>query len=425
MTSHYFNTKFLKATCIIFMILMHGLVWLNNNSGKAFTIQDNSFLSNTTYLHGLYSLMLPACAGLVFRINLDKYFVGNTFLNFPIRKIISFFAFLVLTQSVSSYLSFGISHFFYWNVLHFIGLSYLIIVLMLNISIYYLMALGIFVLCTSSLLRSFLSPYLFNNYADIPSNIKFMGLIMSLSLFGYFLSQVFVSVNIKKTTKAIASLLILIFSLYFTLNYLRSYDFMPLTSLAISNLPIGIVIGDNKLFHIWPLFPWFSTVVFGFCISHFYSISENKYKYKIFTFVLGIIFYGYFILFKLSSFYNSLDSKTLWGKNIFQLDAYSVIGVLGGFCLNLIACNWVDNKIKFSKFSYITIMSENIIVIYLFMMLTGPITAKFLLSKMDLSYSYFVFPAYFLSTSYLIGAASTFILGNKTYKFSFKRKKSI
>jgi len=114
---------FIKFICVTVMILVHAHIMLIINYD--WFLNANSFFYKATerfMFVGLFLMILPMFAGTVFRIN-D---------NFELRKIAKLAIFLILIGFFMNLITWGWNNVFLWNVLQFIGLSFLIISFLKN-----------------------------------------------------------------------------------------------------------------------------------------------------------------------------------------------------------------------------------------------------------------------------------------------------
>ncbi|MFA5083932.1 MAG: heparan-alpha-glucosaminide N-acetyltransferase domain-containing protein [Candidatus Paceibacterota bacterium] len=152
---------FVKFACVAVMILAHAHTMLIAFFYKI--IDVNGFFYKVTdkfMFVGLFIMILPMLAGVVFRVNGD----------FGVKKTFKLAVFLAVIGFLMNAATWGWPYLFSWNVLQFIGLSFLIIAFLKkyfsnsNIAIVFFSLLAIF---AAAPLRLFLSTMKYNYLFDI------------------------------------------------------------------------------------------------------------------------------------------------------------------------------------------------------------------------------------------------------------------
>ncbi|MFH0833837.1 MAG: heparan-alpha-glucosaminide N-acetyltransferase domain-containing protein [Patescibacteria group bacterium] len=124
-----------------------------------------------------------------------------------------------------------------------------------------------------------------------------------------------------------------------------------------------VFFGYKNGLHIWPFFPWFSIVVFGFAVANFYIVNGNK-KFNALLLSVGIALLV--IAFITKSFSPMLNLKDIWGPTLFQPPTLRVIGQLGFISLLLLFSNLIFAKRNLAKYGVLNVFSHGILYIYLF-----------------------------------------------------------
>lgn len=139
------------------MIFSHTCIW-------AFSY-DDTVLRTGNYLYwfvsklmilGFIQLSIPITAGIVFRDEIDKFIFKHQVLSFPFKKVFYLFFYFALFETVVNLLAFELSHAMDWDILKFIGLSFMIIILIGKRSILSLLFLAWFFIIGTPIMHEFL-----------------------------------------------------------------------------------------------------------------------------------------------------------------------------------------------------------------------------------------------------------------------------
>ncbi len=124
-----------KFLCILFMVFIHATFWLVTDQDEV--MNTRSFLypiiNHTTFL-GLFPLSLPITAGCGLRFYLEKIRTHTDWESFRLLPLLKISIGIMLLGYVMTLLTWGGGHAFEWDVLHFVGLSYLVIALALKVT---------------------------------------------------------------------------------------------------------------------------------------------------------------------------------------------------------------------------------------------------------------------------------------------------
>lgn len=135
----------IKFFQVFLMIFSHTCIW-------AFSF-DDTVLRTGNYLYwfvsklmvlGFIQLSMPITAGIVFREEIDKFIFKHQILSFPLKKVFYLFFFFALFETLVNLMAFEFSHALDWDILKYIGLSFIIIIIMGKGSILSLLFLGWF-----------------------------------------------------------------------------------------------------------------------------------------------------------------------------------------------------------------------------------------------------------------------------------------
>ncbi|MFH1393240.1 MAG: heparan-alpha-glucosaminide N-acetyltransferase domain-containing protein [Patescibacteria group bacterium] len=108
-----------KFACVAMMLFIHAHLMLVTNDNYGFNDISGFFyrITDKFMFLGLFLTILPALAGYIFRINNDYRF----------KKTIKIAIFLSCTGFLMNIVVWGIKYTFSWNVLQFVGLSFIVI----------------------------------------------------------------------------------------------------------------------------------------------------------------------------------------------------------------------------------------------------------------------------------------------------------
>ncbi|MCB0405953.1 MAG: DUF1624 domain-containing protein [Bdellovibrionales bacterium] len=142
-----------KALCVLVMVFIHSSFWLITSQDEVMNTQSFMYpiVTHTTFL-GLFPLSLPATAGCGLRLYLDRLqSVGK---ELEIRTLLKTSAAIMVLGYAMTVLTWGFSQGFEWDVLHFVGLSYLVIGLALKVTtIPVLIIMGLLSMFATDVLR--------------------------------------------------------------------------------------------------------------------------------------------------------------------------------------------------------------------------------------------------------------------------------
>ncbi|MCB0418340.1 MAG: DUF1624 domain-containing protein [Bdellovibrionales bacterium] len=122
-----------KALCVLVMVFIHSSFWLITSQDEVMNTQSFMYpiVTHTTFL-GLFPLSLPATAGCGLRLYLDRLQAQGRELE--ILPLVRTSAAIMVLGYLMTLLTWGPSQGFEWDVLHFVGLSYLVISIALKLT---------------------------------------------------------------------------------------------------------------------------------------------------------------------------------------------------------------------------------------------------------------------------------------------------
>lgn len=196
-------------------------------------------------------------------------------------------------------------------------------------------------------------------------------------------------------------------------NFLGRFDYF---------YPVGILIGGNQSFMLWPFFPWFSVVAFGFLLAHYYLKYNNSAGFKISSLGIGMVFLAVAILRDEISPY--LDPSYVLGPSLLQPKISLILASMGLFCILLITANILFNKVHLKKYGIINSYSKGILWIYVIQMAVS-YKLSFVIKRffpMDIpSLAYLILPVSMLLLGWLVGALSIKLLQEKLIVIKLKK----
>jgi len=152
--------KVVKFICVAIMIFVHAHIMLVTNDNFGFDDTSAFFykITDKFMFLGLFLTILPALAGYVFRVQ-------N---NYGLKKTVGTATFLIFIGFLMNAMVWGIKYVFAWNILQFIGLSFVVIALMMKFfserAIFFLSLISILI---APILRNILFAVNNNYFIDI------------------------------------------------------------------------------------------------------------------------------------------------------------------------------------------------------------------------------------------------------------------
>ncbi|MCF7846392.1 MAG: heparan-alpha-glucosaminide N-acetyltransferase domain-containing protein [Candidatus Peribacteraceae bacterium] len=292
----------LKAVCVIAMVVGHNLIWWYF-SYKHGSIVSVSEISTARFLFGtiaLFVMSIPITAGMALRFFLRAWWNQKHQKLFSSTKPL--LGHIFLTAIFLTTLGF-LLNFFTWD--------------------------------TEQLL-----PYLFS------WNV--------LQFFSVSLIAVALILRFLNLRFLLAAGSVVLFTAPFLRNIFQS-DGVSYLEMIFFGYPNGL--------HIWPFFPWFATIVFGFWLADFFLVRGNK-KFNLLLATLGFSL----SLFALigGSFNPTFNPRDIWGSMLFQPSTLHVLGQCGFITLFLLTLNLIFVDRKIAKYGIFNIFSHGILYIYLF-----------------------------------------------------------
>lgn len=341
----------IKFVCLVVLIFVHAHLALITDSGAALDPFGFYYkITGNLMFLGLFLVALPIIAGVVLRMDLGGRLINEKIAPDDFKKILQAAAWLALVGFFMNALTWGFSYTFSWNVLQFVGLSFLIIAFLLKeFSIRTVGWLGLFALLAIGPLRE---------------------------IWGH-------------------------------------WDYIYL---------VGIFIGAKNGFVLWPLFPWFGAVAFGFLAAHYYLKYQDTVKFRFGLLVLGAALL--LIAVWRDEILPELDPNYVLATSLFNPKIGWVLAALGFFCLLIVVSNIFFNRVHFRRYGIINSYSKGILWIYVAQMFVsqklGPVLREaFPLDKP--TFAYFILPIGLIFLGWLVGTLCIKFLQEKSIVVTLKK----
>ncbi len=340
--------EIMKFLGLVAMILTHCFIFLYRVYPEYSAIQNLNVINRFAYFNGLYSMTLPALAGVYYYEKLKNHLRGQYLTNLDITRYLKPIGILFLMESCKNALIFGWESFFRWDVLHFISMALTIMTILLIKwgvrSFYYILVGSLF--CVLVLSYHDMHRIFFQENINTTMSAYLLGCVI-------FLSIIFVVLNNLIKMKKLISFVITI-TIFFVFFFHGENSELRL---IVSNYPISIFIqlGQNGG-HIWPLFPWFNCLLTGFLLARFFNETHRSIWRSFFYLCLFQIPIIYFIFFSLET-YQGLLSKNDFFSSMFFSPHWQLFVILNVFFMA--AAFSFDFLFKIKNFPTVTVSLVN------------------------------------------------------------------
>lgn len=354
------SVDLLKFFGVISMTFSHCFFFLYRVHPNQNFFYDNSFWGKTLFYNGFNSLVLPCLAGVSFYETLSPYLRAGEFRSIPVVKIMKLLIILGFIESLKNFFTFGLSAAFHWEVLHFIALSFGVMLLFLtqtNMATFFQFVLALFSLNVITDVI-FNKTYNFYPQAELGATAYWLNVVyIALLLIGSF----WLFFKTKNKTKKI--LLGLLFVLLFAVSVFYNYSSSEVL-VSLNTLPISIFVQLGQIGgHIWPLFPWFILVAYGFLLHH--AVVQKifkRYQLVLLYFACYACFF-YFYFFQYDNYRSLLNKDYFFTSGFFKPNSYIVFQLLCFYTcvysLYHVAFNFIKIRSRFIKE-----VSDGILVYY-------------------------------------------------------------
>jgi hypothetical protein len=411
------SVDFLKFMGALAMVFAHCYIFLYRLIPNRIDISQLNFINKLAYLNGLYSLILPAMAGVVFRDTLNPYIQNNKIKNLPPFVILQSCVALMILESLKSAITFGFKYAFRWDVLHFTALSFYLLSILLirwNLTIiYYAIALLLAgcMIINNALAFSTLNMH-FEKYID--PNVLFVVYLLSLISIFIFILRLY---KFKKFKLKLYFFLCACFLFKFTTIYFSDFELQVI----LINLPLSIFVQLGQYGgHIWPLFPWIILIFTGFILRDWQIKNLLSFKKRILIILLSFSAFYYFFIFQFKLYSALLTKISFFSPLYFRPNAYIIFEILCFFICVFYLYDLIFSRLKW-KCTIVKEISEGILIFYIVHIFLAWKLLPHFFQLVPTPWLYWVYPfsILFLSYCFLNGVL---LLSNKLIWFRFKKK---
>lgn len=148
-----------KFFCVLVMVFVHTALALITNADEGVNVASPVYpLWQQLAWLGLFPLAIPATAGAGLRLSWEKYWKGARIEGYRLATILRVSVAITLLGFLMNFLAWGAGEAFQWDVLQFMGVSFLVITLLVTrANAYSVYALGSFTLAVTPWLRPYLT----------------------------------------------------------------------------------------------------------------------------------------------------------------------------------------------------------------------------------------------------------------------------
>ncbi|MBF0361559.1 MAG: hypothetical protein HQK49_11135 [Oligoflexia bacterium] len=302
------DIKIIKFFLVVGLVIIfaHRMYW--NRGG--FSPEHGIFGALSSWLLAI-APVISILPGLLLSTQLNNYFVGNRIYGFPFAEVLKVSIILFFVGSIRSFAKVSdTDYFFSWSILHFVGLSYVVIVLCSYVSIYFLIILSLLIFIFTNPLYVYYAGWMsLVSPGAMPLFLKDNWILLWVLIVELFFGGIFTwwIVNFKKISKKIkfffVSLLWLILCFCgYQIGYKIYHD--NYFAYHIFTLSKGIFF-KAEVKHSYSLFPWFTAISFGFVLGHLYLTIKNRVDF----YILSLLLFSLLSLFLSSSFVSILSDN--------------------------------------------------------------------------------------------------------------------
>jgi hypothetical protein len=400
---------FFKLLGVIAMGLVHPGLFLSRGTGIPQPTPGVMLGYDLYLLIGFFSICLPALAGSSLRTMIDKFYVGGRILNYDVREILVIAVFLCLLESVKNAILTTPLAFFSVDVLHFIALSMIVIVLLMQ----KWGVKAVYAFTVLSLIIGGAAPFVF----ALPGGEKLLmalvlcsrGIVRALVLAGpawicyLLLLRFFPQIRtfskgrkILPVGAAILCGLIISYGLWIFVVAKVIFSFVAETA------PLGALFRTSATFsHMWPLFPWFALVGVGFLISDLVAGAKNKSKILWLALLVGTLGFVAFFIWGIQDYAALMQDKHYFSGKVFAAPLSVVAGIISFYVMVFAFLSLVFSKISLQS-KIIHNCSRGIVIFYVVHFLVSFFLYQPATNVIGRDYVMIVFPYIVMAISYAI-----------------------
>lgn len=399
------------------MVFAHCYIFLYRLFPEQVSFPKDNFLNKIAYFNGLYSLILPAIAGVVFRDTLNPYFHHQKIKNLPSRQLLKSCLALMVLESLKAAFTFGFKYSFRWDVLHFIGISFYLLSLILiysNLKSVYLICFALLGICMG--IESLNDQYLLSLTIPFTKNSKILYAI-SLLLLLLTMSILLKIFDIKENKKKFSWIIFIFIIIQFSTIYFQDPEFQ----IILANLPLSLFIqlGQHGG-HIWPLFPWIILIFLGFILRDWQIRHLISLKKRLAIIIISFSIFFYFFIFHFQKYSQLLTEKSFFSPLYFQPNTIILFEILCFFICVFYLYDYIFSFLKWRN-QIIKDVSNGILIFYIIHLFLAWKLLIPLFRLIPVPHFFFAYPViiFFLSYALLSGFL---VVSNKLIWFHFKKK---
>lgn len=326
------GVDFLKFLGVLAMLGVHTSLVMTRILKYPLYESLNSWTFDLFLMIGFFSAALPALAGTALRRQFESFFVGTKLVNFNVRSLVVVAFILMFFEGLKNALSHGALYAFNWDVLHFISLSLIIIAV---VSKYrgsrWVLPLGVVCLAGGSL-----APYLWQSeglYAwvyFVSAQISKFAILFGPTAFLYWLLVRVIPIPKSEVSRQLKFRrpLAIIIGVLITMSIILRFGSESMFYLSTESLPLSVFIMHSKnIVHLWPLFPWFFIVAWGFWLEDQRARSPHPRKHLQKMFGISGALFVVFSIFGFQSYRDLMVEGTLFSAKYFTAPATVVLGL--------------------------------------------------------------------------------------------------
>ena len=419
---------YLKFALALSVIATHSVVWICEQTGFRFNIQNDLITKLLTL--ALSGPLVPMTAGAVQALSLREQFEGDRLKLPSLRPLLAILLFLAFLESFKAMIVYGPSIFFGWNALHLIAASLAVVLLLARRSIHWVSISAVACLALTPAVRSALSGFQIERPETMYA-LNEMGLskiflyafgVLGLAVTGRWLAKTTSVAPVYK--KRLAILVLASFAAYIWGVFVSEPEFY--FAIRVLDLPVGALVGDKLGLHYWPLFPWYSTVAFGFVLYYYLERVSRPGLIRAGLAVGSLAaIYAHFS-FGFDGILAEMSEATLWSDKVFRGSLWMVLFVCSLFvALTLFyeaiaSSNWMRRLIGQMPLVHRVpfVYSKTIFWAYLFVNTVGILLAYPFAKALPVGWALVVYPVFCIVAWYWIG--ETIIYWFETKRISIK-----
>ncbi|MGE3609717.1 MAG: hypothetical protein AB7I27_09055 [Bacteriovoracaceae bacterium] len=410
------NVDFLKFMGALAMVFTHCYIFIYRLLPSQVYLSQTIFLNKIAYFNGLYSLILPAVAGVVFRDTLTPYFHNQKIKNLPSSKLLKSCLALMILESLKAAITFGFKYSFRWDVLHFIGLSFYLLSLILiysNLKTVYLLC---FIIMGTCLGIEYLKDHYYLNlslsFADNSITLYIFYSCLFTSCI-YFFYKLYRPKKLKAKLSLFAFLLIFI---QFSLTYFKDTEFQ----IILANLPLSLLIQFGQYGgHIWPIFPWIILIFMGFILRDWQIRGVFNIKQRLAIVFIFFTTFLYFFIFHFQRYTQLLTKTTFFSPLYFIPNTLILFQILSFFICVFYLYDYIFSYLKWRN-QMIKEISSGILIFYIIHLFLAWKLLPQLFRLIPVPYFFYAYPVTIFLLSYAL-LSGFLVVSNKLIWFQFKK----